>query len=126
MDLDLRQSLGELGQRLRQDVATRFASGAETGAVPARADGSKPGVRTGALEAALQSTAIVEVTRTSVGLVLPESVRTRAIVYHSGSAHQPARPFLGISDERRLDAAQTVARAGRDQIVADVNKRVRG
>lgn len=88
-------------------------------------DLSRLGVRTGAMLADLTRRSTIRLGRTSFRIVPSPNVRARYWAWVKGREGQPARPTGGMTDGLLAAAADSIAKSGRDQVVAALQKRGR-
>ena len=84
------------------------------------------GVRTGAMLKDITRRANAKIGRVSFKIVPSPEVRRRWFAFVAGTKKQVARPVSGIDGPTLSDARDRIARSGRDQIVAAMQRRRRG
>lgn len=150
MGLDFRKELRAIANRVQDENARRLLAGSAVSGSPfadrrdesssgpetrarARVFGvrisirkiQRLGVATGAMLKDATRRSNVKLGRTSFRIVPSPEIRPRWFAFNAGRPTQAARPFSGVSDDVLSDAAAELARAGRDQICAAINRRVR-
>lgn len=87
-----------------------------------------PGVDTGAMLRDMTKRGNVKVGRTSVKITpSPDQIlKVRTFIAGNKKTGQPPRPVSGIDDARMKTTTDTIAKSGRDQFVANLNKRRKG
>lgn len=88
-------------------------------------DLSRLGVRSGAMLSDLTRRSTIRLGRTSFRIVPSPAVRARYWAFVKGREDQVARPTGGMTDALLGTAADLVAKSGRDQVVASLQKRGR-
>lgn len=151
LNLDFRKILRAIANKAQDANVERLLTGSTVsgGTVAAREQGARPtssrarvrilgvrvklaelvgkvGIATGAMLRDLTRRGNVKLGRLSFRIVPSAAQLLKWRVFNSGRKGQEPRPVSGMSDALIREAKDGIAREGREQLVAHLNRRVRG